>query len=192
MEYLTLDERFTKCCGYHFMLANHFRHNVKINFPYYLKQSLSILVQALQRDPKGEHLCHEGLMVLILNVLKAKSIVRSRGHIKDANYDMEGSAKEKGYDFETQDEDEGGKVNLVKGTGNRSKKKRRVLGHFDLKKESDFVEELVKDYKKKLESKGKRVKDSSGQRDSSPLLMMRPLPVVWRRNVTNSGALKRK
>ena len=25
MEYLTLDERFTKCYGYHFMLANHFR-----------------------------------------------------------------------------------------------------------------------------------------------------------------------
>ena len=37
MEYLTLDGRFTKFYGYHFMLANHFRRNVKINFPYYLK-----------------------------------------------------------------------------------------------------------------------------------------------------------
>ena len=37
MEYLTLDGRFTKCYIYHFMLANHFRHSVKINFRYYLK-----------------------------------------------------------------------------------------------------------------------------------------------------------
>ena len=37
MEYLTLDGRFTKLYGYHFMLANHFRHDVRINFPFYLK-----------------------------------------------------------------------------------------------------------------------------------------------------------
>ena len=57
---------------------------------------------------------------------------------------------------------------MVKGIGNRSKKKRRVAGHSNSKKESDFVEDLVRDCKKKSEIKGKRVKDSSRQRDSSP------------------------
>ena len=107
-------------------------------------------------------------MVLILNVLKAKRIVRSRGRIKDADYETEGSAQEKGYDSETKDEAEGGEVNVVKGTRNRSKKKRRVVGHSDFGKESDFVEDLVRDYKKKYEIKGKRVKESLGMRASSP------------------------
>jgi len=133
MEYLTLDGRFMKCYGYHFMLASHFRHSVKINFPYYLKQSLSISVQAIQKDPNGEHVFHEGLMVLIMNVLKSKRIVRNRGRIKDVDYETEGSIQEKGYDFETQDEAEGGKENLNKGTKSRSKKKKRVVGHSESK-----------------------------------------------------------
>ena len=90
-------------------------------------------------------------MVLIMNVLKSKIIVRNKGHIKDADYETEGSIQEKGYDSETQDEAKGGEVNVNKGTGNRSKKKRRVVGHSDSEKESDFVEDLVKDYKKKYE-----------------------------------------
>ena len=57
---------------------------------------------------------------------------------------------------------------MVKGTGNKSKKKRRVAGHYDSEKESDFVEDLVRDYKKKLEIKGKRVKESLGVGASSP------------------------
>ena len=40
-------------------------------------------------------------MVLILNTLKAKRIVRSKGQIKDADNEMEGSTQEMGYDFET-------------------------------------------------------------------------------------------
>ena len=96
-----LDGRFTKCYGFHFMLANHFRHNVKISFPYYLKQSLTISIQDLQKDPNGEHVCHECLMVLILNTLKAKQIVRSRGQIKDVDYEMDGSAQEMGYESKT-------------------------------------------------------------------------------------------
>lgn len=69
MEYLTLDGQFTKLYGYHFMLANHFRHDVRINFPFYLKQSLSLSIQETQNDPNREHVFHEGLMVLIMNVL---------------------------------------------------------------------------------------------------------------------------
>ena len=100
MEYLTLDGRFTKFYGYQFMLANHFRHDVRINFPFYLRQSLSISIQAIQKDPNGEHVCHEGLMVLIMNVLTSKKIMKPRGSLKVADYDMEGSLPEKSYDFD--------------------------------------------------------------------------------------------
>ena len=50
----------------------------------------------------------------------------------------------------------------------RLKKKKRVVGHSDLEKESDFVEDLVRDYKKKSENKGKIIKDSPMVRASSP------------------------
>ena len=57
---------------------------------------------------------------------------------------------------------------MNKGTRNRSKKKKRAVGYSDSEKESDFVEDLVRDYKKKYEIKGKRVKDSLRVRASSP------------------------
>ena len=68
-----------------------------------MKQSLSIYVQAIQKDLNGKHVFHEGLMVLIMNVLKSKKIMRTRGHLKDVDYDMEGSISEKGYDSKTQE-----------------------------------------------------------------------------------------
>lgn len=71
MEYLTLDGRYTKLYGYHFVLANHFCHNIRVNFPSYLLQSLSNSTLGIQHDPTGEHVCHEGLIILIMNVLKS-------------------------------------------------------------------------------------------------------------------------
>ena len=56
---------------------------------------------------------------------------------------------------------------MNKGTLSRSKKKKRVVGHSDSEKKSDFVEDLVRDYKKKSENKGKRIKDSLVVRASS-------------------------
>ena len=106
-------------------------------------------------------------MVLIMNTLKAKRIVRCRGQIKDADYEMEGSAQEKGYDSDTQDEADEDEVYVVKGSSNRATKKRRAVCHSDSDKESDFVEDLLRDYKKKAEYMGKRVKSSLGKRDSS-------------------------
>ena len=44
IEYLTLDGIFTKLYSYHFMLANHFRHGIRINFPFYLRQSLGLSI----------------------------------------------------------------------------------------------------------------------------------------------------
>ena len=52
----------------------------------------------------------------------------------------------------------------MKGTRKSSKKKRRPVGHSNSDKESDFVEDLLMDYKKKSEIKGKRVKVSLGKR----------------------------
>ena len=37
IEYLTLDGHFTKLYGYHFMLVNHFRHSIRLNFLFYLR-----------------------------------------------------------------------------------------------------------------------------------------------------------
>lgn len=70
IEYLTLDSHFTKIYGHHFMLVNHFRHRVRIYFPFYLRQSLGNSILVFQNDPEGDHAYHEGLMVLIMNLLK--------------------------------------------------------------------------------------------------------------------------
>ena len=60
IEYLTLDGQFTKLYGYDFMLSNHFRHGIWINFPFYLRQSLGNSIQAIQNGLDGEHVFHEG------------------------------------------------------------------------------------------------------------------------------------
>ena len=60
------------------MLVNHFRHGVRINFPFYLIQSLDGTIMSLENDPNGDHACHEGLMVLIMKVLKLKKVERHR------------------------------------------------------------------------------------------------------------------
>lgn len=36
MEYLTLDGRFSRIYGHHFVIMNHFRYGVKISFSFYL------------------------------------------------------------------------------------------------------------------------------------------------------------
>ena len=126
MEYLTLDGRYTKLYGYHFVLANHFRHDIRVNFPSYLLHSLTISTQAIQYELTREHVYHEGLMVLIMNVLKSKKILKPR-NFKGGDQDTEGSIQEKGYDFGTQDEAEGGLVSPKKGSGGSTKKRKRML-----------------------------------------------------------------
>ena len=56
---------------------------------------------------------------------------------------------------------------VVKGSRNKATKKKRAASHSNSDKESDFVEDLLRDYKKKSENKGKRVKASPGKRASS-------------------------
>lgn len=96
-------------------------------------------------------------MVLIMNWLKSKKVLKPKT-LKGADLDMEGSIEEKGYDFEMQDEAEGGMVSSKKGLGGSSKKKKKTVEDvdFDRDRESDFVEEIIKDhYNKRSGSKGK-------------------------------------
>ena len=69
---------------------------------------------------------------------------------------MKGSIPDKGYDFDTQDEAEGGLGSLKKGSGVSSKKKKKIVEDDDSDRESDFVEEIVRDhYNKRSGGKGK-------------------------------------
>lgn len=40
ISYITLDERFTRACGHHFVLLNHFYYGDKVSLPYYLACSM--------------------------------------------------------------------------------------------------------------------------------------------------------
>lgn len=41
IEYISLDNRFDCVRTHHFVLLNHFRHGIKISFPFYLFTSMS-------------------------------------------------------------------------------------------------------------------------------------------------------
>lgn len=104
IEYLTLDDRFTKIFGYHFMLVNYFRHRVRLNLPFYLRQSLGTTILAIQNDPEGGHACHEGLMVLVMNLLKSKKLDRPRFNKKTMECETKGNEQDEGFDEDTEDE----------------------------------------------------------------------------------------
>lgn len=106
IKYTTLDGHFSKIYGHHFMLVNHFMHGVRINFPFYLMQSLDGSILSLQNDPNGDHACHEGLMDLIMNVLKMKKVERPRMNRKTLeDYDTDGSDSEDDYEEEMDEEE---------------------------------------------------------------------------------------
>lgn len=58
MRYITLDGRFTKVYGYHFVPLNHFRHNDKVNFPYFLLCSMNASLKAYKENPWGDTAMH--------------------------------------------------------------------------------------------------------------------------------------
>lgn len=49
--YITLDGRFTRAYGHHFVLLNHFRHGEKVSLPYYLACSMDHNIKEVQKDP---------------------------------------------------------------------------------------------------------------------------------------------
>lgn len=76
MHYFMLDARFMALYGHHFVLLNHFFHCKLVSFHFYLLSSLEEGILKFKRNPKNPYL-HEGLMLLIVDFLKANCIVRT-------------------------------------------------------------------------------------------------------------------
>jgi hypothetical protein len=73
MEYFTLEGRYSKVYNYHFSLANHFRHNITINFPFFLLCSLNQSIT--EHRVKNFPVLHVRLILLIVDY--------ARDHIPD-------------------------------------------------------------------------------------------------------------
>lgn len=71
IEYITLDPRFDRVRTHHFFLLNHFHHESKIYFPYYLFTSMSKAITSFKKKPTVNHALQEGLFLLIHEYFKA-------------------------------------------------------------------------------------------------------------------------
>lgn len=71
MEYATLDGRSTRVFGYHFLLLNHFKNQVRVSLPFYLASSLNASLHNHRQHPIRHFVLHEGLLVLIHGYFKA-------------------------------------------------------------------------------------------------------------------------
>lgn len=47
IEYITLDGRFTRAYGHHFVLLNHFHHGERVSLPYYLACSMDHTIKEI-------------------------------------------------------------------------------------------------------------------------------------------------
>lgn len=77
MSYIKLDGRYTRANGYHFVLLNHLWHGEKVSMPHYLLYSMNANVKDKSKNSQGDHALHQGLMVFIYDLLKAKKIAHS-------------------------------------------------------------------------------------------------------------------
>ena len=109
---------------------------------------------AIQNDPDGDHAFHEGLMVLIMNLLKAKKVDRPHFNKKIFECDTEGSDQDEGYGDEIKDEDEEmvekKRKNLSLGSSSTKKSKGKEV---DYEMETDFEEDIEKVIGKKTKGK---------------------------------------
>ena len=80
IKYITLDTKFDRICTYHFVLLNHFRYGVKIFFPLYLYSSMNDNINDFKEKNTRNPALHEGLLLLIYEYFKARTI---RKHIRD-------------------------------------------------------------------------------------------------------------
>lgn len=58
MEFVMVDERFTKVYSYHFVFLNHFRYGNKVFVPYYLVSSLNDCLVDHIKSPKLSPFAH--------------------------------------------------------------------------------------------------------------------------------------
>ena len=71
IEYFTLDPRFDRARTHHFVILNHFWHNVKISFPFYLLNSMSKALGSFKKKPTANPALHKGLLLLSYEHFKA-------------------------------------------------------------------------------------------------------------------------
>lgn len=81
IEYFTLDPRFDRIRSHHFVMLNHFRHAVKIYFPFFLFTSMSKSIKGFKNKPINNLALHEGLLLLVYEFLKAQTRGKSLGDL---------------------------------------------------------------------------------------------------------------
>ncbi len=74
IEYITLDPRFDRVRTYHFVLLNHFYHDIKISFLYYLFTSMNKAISSFKKKPSVNPTLYVGLLLLIHEYFKAQTI----------------------------------------------------------------------------------------------------------------------
>lgn len=130
MEFITLDERFTRVYNYHFVILNHFRYKEKISIPYYLFCVLNVGIKDVISNPKTNPTMHEGLMVILYNHIKNTIVHLNITKVSESDKELEDSEDDdgEGYDTEVDVEDQ------PHITG--SSKRRRKIGQEDQSKGS--------------------------------------------------------
>lgn len=106
MEFFTLDDRFMKIYGYHFVFLNQFRHKVKIYFPFYLLSSLNANINEHRENPHINPVLHQGLILLIYEHCKARAFENPNKAPSVFDYDGEGSGSSENRGWDTEDDDE--------------------------------------------------------------------------------------
>ena len=73
-KYFTCDGRFVMLYGYHFCFINHVRHDQLLNVPYFLYQTLLVMISKVREAKSPDNnISHHGLIkILVMNSLQAK------------------------------------------------------------------------------------------------------------------------
>lgn len=124
MSYITLEGWFSAINGYHFILFNHFCHQYKVSFSFYLLASLESGIKDHKINPKNLVL-HVGLILLITDY--AKDFVVP----KQPKRDPKGKQTKLALEYEAVSEEE-----LVSQKG---EKKKEVLEESESKEDVDCV-----------------------------------------------------
>jgi hypothetical protein len=110
IEYFTLDSRFDRIRTHHFVLLNHFRHVVKISFPFFLFTSMSKSIEGFNKKPITNPSLHNGLLLLVYEFLNAQTRGKSLDDPANALEDMASSDSKDVQIVKSEDGDYSSKV----------------------------------------------------------------------------------
>lgn len=91
IEYFTLDPKFDRIRSHHFVILNHFRHSVKISFPFFLFTSMSRSIEGFKNKPINNPALHEGLLLLVYEFLKSQTRGKTLGDLGNDSGDTSSS-----------------------------------------------------------------------------------------------------